>query len=266
MRQKFFSYLLIAMAIVIVFVPCVALAETENNEEIHEVNSAPMDDDDTEALSDHFMIKKTQDLSVPGGSITSLDISDKGEILVCFTSKIMVFDECFGPIRAYEIEWRKGDFPFAIWNKASGNIVCIRSDGYEFNEDGVIFREYDTIHEEKYRKTEAKWNGRTYELQNRSGWIELSTKRNKTYSTLVRIDENGLENVLYDATKWQRISQLISFFPIVFFIAVILIIITNERKKARLKRMQYGGSKDYQRNKRVRVKGRAKINGTKRKM
>ena len=111
----------------------------------------------------------------------------------------------------------------------------------------------------------VKWDGKTYELQNRAGGFELSTKRNKTYSTLVMIDNTGKEKVLCDATEWQKKSQMVALFPIVFFALAISVVIIKGRKKARLRKLQYGGSRSSHTYKKVKVKTRAKALNTRHK-
>lgn len=157
--------------------------------------------------------RPTDDLTVPKERMTSIDINEAGQILVCYKSKIMVFDETFGPVKAYTTDWNwnKGFRPYTVWNEESGQIVWIKDLAYEIDEQGHVVRYYDGI-EEEYKSTSVNCGNVIYKLENRNA-VE-----GETYSYLVRIDAQGHREVLQKGVA----SNLIATWGLLLLIAIIV--------------------------------------------
>lgn len=260
MEYRFVKALIII--IICALTPSIVFAEMEYKE-IYELESVPVEEEHIENLTEDDRIEPTADLSIPDSVMLSLDINDKGELLVCFAEKIIVFDENFKPIKAYMIYsfaygiyFEKGGRPFAIWNEDSNNIVYMSGNGYELNEKGLVIREYRDAEYSIDKKVKSKWNRKIYELQNRTHLPQIKSKNNKTYSTLIMTDEKGTEVILCDSLRKQYLGQIWEYLWIIPVVAGLVAIITSKRKKAKRRQMQYGNIHIAELHKRVRVKRR----------
>lgn len=253
------KYLIIT--VICFMVPCIALAE-QAHKEIYEFDSIPVNGENIENLTEGEKIEAISDLSVPNSSILSIDINKNGDLLVCFTDRIIVFDEKFIPVKAYLINkystyFERGTRPFAMWNQKSGNIVYMQGDGYEFNDKGLVVRKFEDVVYKMHNKiTRVKWSGKVYELQNHTYLPQIKSKKNKTYSTLVLVDENGKETILCESLRSQYLGQLWEYLWFIPVVIGLCVIIKEQRRKAKLRQMQYGNIQIAELYKRVRVKRR----------
>lgn len=215
-------------------------ADLVTEEEIEAISTHLVTEEEIEALSTHDVIEKTNDLSISDNPIASIDINHQGELLVCFTDKIIVFNESFEAVRAYKIDWGKGQVPFAVWNQESGNIIYMRGDGYEFNTEGIIFCGYDVANKMEYKKSKVKWDGKTYELQSRVFLPNITSKESRTYSTLVAIDEQGQEKVLCNSQKKQFITLGVDYMLWTGCLILVIRFVIKMHKEAKLQEMRYG--------------------------
>lgn len=94
---------------------------------IHEEEKTYVNREDDLASWD--AVTPTGDLSVPNRVISSVDINAHGEILVCYDYKIIVFNNEYAPIKAFDVRSSRGPYPSAVWNQETGRIVFIRGGG-----------------------------------------------------------------------------------------------------------------------------------------
>lgn len=195
---------------------------------IHEEEKVYVGHEEDTASGD--TITPTGDLSVPNRVISSVDMNADGEILVCYDNKIIVFNNEYVPIKAFDIGSSRGPYPSAVWNRETGRIVFIRGGGYEIDDDGKIVAQYEGIEDTDYRPKRAEGGGVTYKLENR---IPLNFM--DTYSTLVSVDSGGNKTVLHNAIWAQFYLQLnwIAYFIVFIGIGIHVIVREHKKKKRR---------------------------------
>lgn len=179
-------------------------------------------------------ITPTGELSVPNRVISSIDMNAHGEILVCYDNKIIVFNNEYAPIKAFDVRWSRGTYPSAVWNQETGRIVYVRGGGYEIDDDGKIVARYEGIEYPDYRPKRAEGGGVAYKLENRVPLPNLTD----TYSTLVSVDSGGNETVLHNAIWAQFYLQLNWIAAIMVFIIGSTYLIVKEHKKEKAKEAQ----------------------------
>ena len=199
--------IIITVLVVITLCPQFSYAK-----EIYEENGEPMMGVSGIAGGDDIFVAK--DLEIPKERISSIDVNENGELLVTFRSKIMVFDNEYNPIKAYDIWFAGGDAPANVWNDKTGRIVYVRGDGYEINDEGDVVYFYGNVEEEDYFYTKAEWNGVKYRLENR---IPLGNPTG-SYSTLIMTDGTGEETVLHNAIFSQLLIDLAVWLTIIILV------------------------------------------------
>ena len=181
---------------------------------------------------DTDLITLTEDLSIPNREISSVDVNEYGELLICYSNKMMVFNSEYIPIKAFDIKVGRGSPPTAVWNQETGRIVYIRGDGYEINDGGKIVAVYEEIDAVDYRPKSAEKDGVIYKLENRVPLPNFIS----TYSTLVSLDSDGNEKVLHNAIWSQFLEQFSAIVMIVVFIIGITYLIIQEYRKSKMKK------------------------------
>lgn len=199
---------------------------------IHEEEKVYVDREDETAHGD--TITPTGDLSVPNRVISSVDINADGEILVCYDNKIIVFNNEYAPIKAFDVRWGRVAYPSAVWNQETGRIVYVRCGGYEIDDDGKIVAQYEGIEDTDYRPKRAEGGGVAYKLEDRVPLPNLTD----TYSTLVSVDSGGNKTVLHNAIWAQFYLQFNWVLEIIVLIGIGIHLIVREHKKAKTKEAQ----------------------------
>lgn len=202
-------------------------------EEIYEETKTYVNHEEDTAHGD--TITSTDQLSIPKEMISSIDINTHGEILICYENKIIVFNNEYVPIKAFDIKWSRGTFPSAVWNLESGRIVYIRDGGYEIDNNGKIVIRYEEIEDTDYRPKYAEAEGVIYKLENR---VPLPNFTN-TYSTVVSIDSEGNKTVLHNAIWSQFYLQFSWVVLIIGFIGIGINVIVREYRKSKMKKDEF---------------------------
>lgn len=217
--------IMVVLMIIFVLYPSNSFAK-----EIYEEEKTYVNQEEDTASGD--IITPTNQLSIPKQPISSIDISLQGEILICYGNKIMVFNDDYVPMEAFDVEWNRGFYPSAVWNQESGRIVYIRTGGYEIGDDGKIVVRYKEIEETDYRPKHAEIEGTIYKLENR---VPLPNFTN-TYSTLISIDSDGNEEVLHNAIWAQFYLQSLNIVLIAICISILIYLIVREYRKSKMKK------------------------------
>lgn len=211
----------------LIFVMLLLFPQYSSAKEIYEEIGTPITEKVIIGGGDDIFVAK--DMTVPNERISSIDVNKRGELLVCFKSKIIIFDDDYKPVKAFDIWYGRGERPSVVWNDKTGRVVYVRSNGYEINDEGDVVYYYEDIDEGHYNKTEAKWDGVQYKLDNRLPLLNFSL----TYSTLTRTDKNGNETVLHNALLSQFLAVLPAHVIPPVVIVGLIVLVTREKKRAR---------------------------------
>ena len=211
--------------VVILIITFIFFPPSSFSKEIHE-------EEGKNTYKDTDLITFTDDLSIPKLAISSIDVNEHGEILICYGNKMIVFNSDYIPIKAFDVKTGRGSYPTAVWNQKTERIVYIRGGGYEINNDGKILTLYEEINSNDYRPTYAESDSVTYKLENR---VPLPNFTN-TYSTLISIDSDGNEKVLHNAIWSQVMEQFVAIGIVVGCTIILTYLVVQEYKKSKIKR------------------------------
>lgn len=212
----------------LIFVMLLLFPQYSSAKEIYEEEGISITGSSVIEGGDDIFVAK--DMTVPNERISSIDVNKRGELLVCFRSKIIIFDNQFKPVKAFDIWWGRGSRPSVVWNDKTDRIVYMRGiSGYELDDQGNVIYYYADIGERKFEQTEIEWNGTKYELENRMPLRNPS----HTYSTLIMTDENEKETVLHNALLSQFLAVLPAHVIPPVVIVGLIVLVTREKKRAR---------------------------------
>lgn len=145
-----------------------------------------------------------------GKTIKAYDVSKNEQIAIAFSnSTIAVFNKDME--FQYEISFKMNSAYGVLWKDEQIMLIDIRSDiAVEFNEAGQIINSYDITDTGNYNyeiifNREREAGGNKYFCTNQS--IDLSGAHLNYYTVLKKIDENGMEFVIYESN--QRIDGIL---------------------------------------------------------
>lgn len=233
-NMKYIKTLILAVSILIIVVPINVIAADQTGFQ----TSAVSEDEIKSLIKDFDVILLTDEPNKR--TINCFDVNENGLVAIGSQSQencnISIYNSDLKFL--YGLSFECAGSYYIEWNNENLNIYYVRDNiavSYNSNAEITNIEKIDdTMENNSYwyvlKKTERQIGDVRYKIQNNLGALNFFIGQS-SYSQLVKIDESGAENILYDVNNEQKSECIFSLlFLLVFIILLTSIIILSVRK------------------------------------
>jgi hypothetical protein len=241
-KIKFLLYEIKIFCVIVVMLVSFFTVSINSNALSYGFETTDLSESNKESIWENINLRNFDEFNIENNSlpIMSFDVSTTGNIVLGLqNNKILILNENNDVLKCFEFT-NDGTF-YAKWNNE--NVLLFMSRGsivVEFSLEGNLVNmiEIDTsnvnnnkLWNEVIHNTRVSLNGFNYYVQNDLGILNLFTFR--SFSQLVKSDENGVSTVIYDVNENQLDRIVATTIMLSLFICVCSFMVIGKIKESK---------------------------------